>query len=100
LNGEGALEEGAGGGGVALVAVQEGEVVEAAGGLGVVRPQHALADCQSALQKGPGDGQALWSPEEREALSGVGTGGARRPGRVSPNRRSLLKVRMAHLHGP
>src|SRR5215472_1696526 len=50
-DGKCALEEGAGGGRVALVPVQEGEVVEGVGGVGVVVSQYLIADPQGTLEE-------------------------------------------------
>jgi hypothetical protein len=52
-----ALQEGPGGGQLALILEQEGEVVEAVGGVGVVGAEDAFAGLEGALQEGPGGGQ-------------------------------------------
>jgi hypothetical protein len=51
-DGEGAFEEGSGGGLVALSLEQAGQVVEAVSCVGVIRPQRPFADSKGALKKG------------------------------------------------
>jgi hypothetical protein len=53
-DGHGALEQGTGGGKVALVAHDDGEVVESLGGARMVRPRSGLIDCQGGLVEGAG----------------------------------------------
>ena len=53
-DGQGALEQGLGSVEFALVLEQDGQVVEAGGGVRVVGPQRLFVDDQSALEQGPG----------------------------------------------
>jgi hypothetical protein len=87
-------KRGRAGGQLALGLEQEGQVVEALGGGGVVGPQHPLADLQGALEERPGGGQLALVLEQAgqvvEAAGGVGVVGPQHP---LPDRQGALEER-------
>jgi hypothetical protein len=61
---QGTLVEGPGGGKLAPIVEQVGQVVQGAGGMGMVGPQHPLEDGDGALEEGFGGGQLALLSEQ------------------------------------